>query len=129
MTKSKTRILTPVLPGPPLSRRARKVAENGRLSSMSTTAWRGTRWKPSRPCWKAQMIPPVKSGLQHSRSSQQCPDTALQSQAMIVRRNVIFQSTAFNTSEPKDYFINDCCYGDDFARWIMEQLRARGIHT
>ena len=48
---------------------------------------------------------------------------------MIVRRNVIFQSTAFNTSEPKDYFINDCCYGDDLARWIMEQLRARGIHT
>ena len=48
---------------------------------------------------------------------------------MIVRRNVIFQSTAFNTSEPKDYFINDCCYGDDLARWIMERLRAGCIHT
>jgi len=43
------------------------------------------------------------------------------SQAMIVRRNVIFQSTAFNTSQPKDYFINDCCYGDDVARWLMER--------
>ena len=48
---------------------------------------------------------------------------------MTVRRNVIFQSTAFNTSEPKDYFINDCCYGDDLARWLMEQLRACEIHT
>jgi len=49
--------------------------------------------------------------------------------AMTVRRNVIFQSTAFNTSEQKDYFINDCCFGDDLAHWLMERLRARGIHT
>ena len=48
---------------------------------------------------------------------------------MTVRRNVIFQSDAFNTSEPKEYFINECCFGDDVARWLMEQLRARGIQT
>lgn len=48
---------------------------------------------------------------------------------MTVRRNFIFQSTAFNTTEPKDYFINECCYGDDLARWLIERLRARGVHT
>jgi hypothetical protein len=48
---------------------------------------------------------------------------------MTVRRNVIFQSEAFNTSEPKDYFINGCCFGDDLARWLMERLRARGVAT
>jgi hypothetical protein len=46
---------------------------------------------------------------------------------MNVRRNVIFRSTAFNTTEPKDYFINDCCFGDDLARWLIEQLNARGV--
>jgi hypothetical protein len=48
---------------------------------------------------------------------------------MKVRRNVIFQSAAFNTSQVKDYFINDCCFGDDLANWLMEQLRARGVET
>jgi hypothetical protein len=48
---------------------------------------------------------------------------------MTIRRNVIFQSTAFNTTESKDYFINECCFGDDLARWLIEQLNARGIRT
>ena len=45
---------------------------------------------------------------------------------MSVLRNVVFRSDAFNTSETKDYFINECCFGDDLARWLIEQLRARG---
>jgi hypothetical protein len=48
---------------------------------------------------------------------------------MTIRRNCIFQSQAFNTSEPKDYFINECCFGDDLARWLIAQLAARGLHT
>ena len=48
---------------------------------------------------------------------------------MTVLRNVIFRSDAFNTSEAKDYFINECCFGDDLARWLIEQLRARGVHA
>jgi hypothetical protein len=48
---------------------------------------------------------------------------------MTVRRHVIFQSMAFNTSEPKEYFINECCFGDDLAKWLMEELQARGIET
>lgn len=46
-----------------------------------------------------------------------------------VRTIVTFQSSAFNTSEPRDYFINDCCYGDDLARWFIDELRERGIQT
>ena len=40
-----------------------------------------------------------------------------------------FEDPMFNASEPKDYFINDCCYGDDVARALMEQLRSHGIQT
>jgi hypothetical protein len=48
---------------------------------------------------------------------------------MTIRRNFIFQSAAFNTTESKDYFINECCFGDDLARWFIERLKARGIHS
>jgi hypothetical protein len=40
-----------------------------------------------------------------------------------------FNSTAFNNSEAKAYFINECCYGDDLAKWMMGRLRERGIKT
>src|ERR1017187_1982926 len=48
---------------------------------------------------------------------------------MTIRRHVIFQSTAFNTTESKAYFIKEGCFGDDLARWLIEQLQARGIQT
>jgi hypothetical protein len=47
----------------------------------------------------------------------------------MVRRFVSFSSDAFNTSEPKDYFINPNCFGDDVARWLMRELNDRGIRT
>jgi hypothetical protein len=43
------------------------------------------------------------------------------------RFDILFSSDRFNLSEPREYFINDCCYGDDAARWIVERLRARGL--
>jgi hypothetical protein len=46
-----------------------------------------------------------------------------------VRTVVTFQSAAFNTSEPKGYFINDCCYGDDVAKWLIAELHKGGIET
>lgn len=46
-----------------------------------------------------------------------------------IRTLVTFESPAFNSTERRDYFINDCCYGDDVARVLMEHLRARGIST
>jgi hypothetical protein len=39
---------------------------------------------------------------------------------------VTFESNAFNMSEPKDYFINSCCFGDDVARWLIAELRKQG---
>ncbi|HKA18505.1 MAG TPA: hypothetical protein VKN18_09315 [Blastocatellia bacterium] len=45
------------------------------------------------------------------------------------RTVVTFQSDSFNTSEPKDYFINDCCFGDDLARWMIERLGSSGVET
>ncbi len=45
------------------------------------------------------------------------------------RTLVTFQSGAFNTTERRPYFINDGCYGDDVARWIIGELNARGVPT
>ena len=39
----------------------------------------------------------------------------------------VFESRAFNHTEPKEYFINPCCFGDDLARWLMEELAQQGI--
>lgn len=44
-----------------------------------------------------------------------------------IRTLVTFASPAFNATERRDHFINDCCYGDDVARALIEQLRGRGI--
>lgn len=46
-----------------------------------------------------------------------------------IRTIVTFASTTFNTTEPKDYFINPCCFGDDLAEWLIGQLRKYGMVT
>jgi hypothetical protein len=48
---------------------------------------------------------------------------------MSLRRNVILKSSAFNTSQPKEYFINECCYGDDPARWLISGLKQNAIRV
>jgi hypothetical protein len=45
------------------------------------------------------------------------------------RQEASFRSSVFNTSEVRDYFINDCCFGDDLAKWMMERLRHAGFET
>jgi hypothetical protein len=45
------------------------------------------------------------------------------------RTLVTFQSSAFNTSEVREYFINACCFGDDAANWLMARLRAQGLQV
>ncbi len=39
----------------------------------------------------------------------------------------IFESSVFNHTEPKDTFINPCCFGDDLAHWLMGELAQQGI--
>ncbi len=46
-----------------------------------------------------------------------------------IRTIVTFKSTAFNMTEPRDYFINPCCFGDDVAKWLIGELRNRGVQT
>jgi len=46
-----------------------------------------------------------------------------------VRTVVTFQSSAFNTTDRRPYFINDGCYGDDLALWLISELRASGVAT
>ncbi len=46
-----------------------------------------------------------------------------------LRTYVTFKSAAFNTSQPREYFINPSCFGDDVAEWLMGGLRRRGIST
>jgi hypothetical protein len=45
------------------------------------------------------------------------------------RTIVVFVCPAFNTSEPRSYFLNPESYGDDVARALIATLRARGITT
>jgi hypothetical protein len=44
-----------------------------------------------------------------------------------MRTVVTFKSAAFNTSEPRDYFLNPGCFGDDVARWLIQRLQEEGI--
>ena len=46
-----------------------------------------------------------------------------------MRNGVRFDSEKFNTTEPKDYFINDICFGDDLAYWLSAELKKRNIET
>jgi hypothetical protein len=46
-----------------------------------------------------------------------------------IKALVTFESAAFNLNEPKDYFINPCCFGDDVANWLIDELRKQGVTT
>jgi len=46
-----------------------------------------------------------------------------------IRTVVTFESTAFNMTNPRDYFINPCSFGDDVAEWLIRELRKQGIRT
>ena len=78
--------------------------------------WRGTDCRPlllrrraGRPQLKRDPLGRVHPAMQASRTV------------------VTFQSGVFNTTERRPYVINDACYGDDVARWIISELNLRGI--
>jgi hypothetical protein len=43
------------------------------------------------------------------------------------RYDLVFETDRFNLSEPRDYFINDYCFGDDAAAWLRGKLADAGI--
>ncbi len=40
--------------------------------------------------------------------------------------DILFQTNRFNVSEVKEYFINPCCFGEDLAEWLRQQLAKKG---
>jgi hypothetical protein len=42
-------------------------------------------------------------------------------------RDILFETSRFNLTEVKPHFINDCCFGEDLARWLREMLIAVGM--
>jgi len=42
-------------------------------------------------------------------------------------RTVTFENEAFNTHQPRPYFINPGCFGDDVLEWLAKALAARGV--
>ena len=46
-----------------------------------------------------------------------------------IRAVVTFESTAFNMTEAREYFLNPCCFGDDVAEWLIVELRKDGLET
>lgn len=48
---------------------------------------------------------------------------------MTKRYDLVFSTNRFNLSQPKEYFINECCYGDDLAEWLRAELLKLGIEA
>ena len=46
-----------------------------------------------------------------------------------LRTLVTFRSTAFNTTQEREYFINPGNFGDDLGRWLMEELQSRSVEV
>lgn len=53
-------------------------------------------------------------------------DSTLTGRGGPTRTHVTFKTGRFNRTEVRPYFINDCCFGDDCAQWLVRELRARG---
>jgi hypothetical protein len=45
------------------------------------------------------------------------------------RFDIVFDSARFNLSQARESYINDCCFGDDTARWLVETLRERNFEV
>src|SRR5436309_11843745 len=104
-------------PGAAAPNKRLKLTGDGRLKGSGVLCpWRGTDCRPlllrrraGRPQLKRDPLGRVHPAMQASRTV------------------VTFQSGVFNTTERRPYFINDACYGDDVARWIISELHLRGI--
>lgn len=44
-----------------------------------------------------------------------------------MRNAVRFRSTKYNTTEVKEYFINDICFGEDLAHELADGLKTKGL--
>ena len=44
-----------------------------------------------------------------------------------MRSHVTFTTRRFNQIEVKPHFINDCCFGEGFSKWLVSELSAAGV--
>lgn len=43
------------------------------------------------------------------------------------RIDLLFATDKFNRSKVQSHFINPCCFGEDLAQWLVDQLASVGI--
>jgi len=41
--------------------------------------------------------------------------------------DILFETNRFNVSEVKEHFTNPCCFGEDLAEWLRQQLAKKGV--
>ncbi len=46
-----------------------------------------------------------------------------------MRTLVTFQSSAFNTTETREHYINPGCFGDDLCEWMVARLKENGVEA
>jgi hypothetical protein len=78
----------------------------------------------------AATVPPSTGSKPLASRSQKVQIVVLVSYMRLrVRPVVTFRSAAFNVTEKHTYFINDCCFGDDVAKWLIGELRKEALQT
>jgi hypothetical protein len=45
----------------------------------------------------------------------------------MTRFDILFETDRFNVSEVGKHFINPCCFGEDLAQWLRQQLTRKGV--
>lgn len=41
--------------------------------------------------------------------------------------DILFETNRFNVSVVKEHFINPCCFGEDLAEWLRQELIKKGM--
>ena len=55
-----------------------------------------------------------------------CQD-ALTGRTLIIERGFTLRTDLFEATTPGPHFINERCFGEDFAIWLSERLQAHGL--
>jgi hypothetical protein len=46
-----------------------------------------------------------------------------------MHHDLLFETSRFNLSEVKEHFINPCCFGEDLAAWLRDELLEKGLEV
>jgi hypothetical protein len=47
----------------------------------------------------------------------------------MTRFDILFETDRFNVSDVKAHFINSCCFGEDLAAWLQQELTGKGVNV